>query len=259
MLAILSPAKSLDFDTPPTTKKHSTPQFIAESEQLIKQLRRFSSEQLGELMGISTKLADLNRDRYANWQNRFNRGNAKPAVLAFSGDVYLGLDAAKFSARDFNWAQKHLRILSGLHGVLRPLDLIQPYRLEMGTQLKTGFGTDLYAFWGDRVTDELNATLEQLGQRYLINLASQEYFSVVQPERVEARIINVRFKDFSNGSYKFMSYYGKQARGLMASYMVKQRVTTLKALKAFDWQGYAFAPEQSSDNDWVFLRDKVPR
>ncbi len=258
MLAVLSPAKSLDFKTPPVTKKFSTPQFVEESSLLIQKLRRLSPADLSKLMRLSPKLAELNHDRFAQWQDSFNRDNAKQAALAFSGEVYLGLQAGNYSERDFTWAQKHLRILSGLHGVLRPLDLIQPYRLEMGTELKTRRGNNLYAFWGDRVTKEINASLAQLGQKYLINLASNEYFSVLQPENIEGRVINVQFKDLKNGTYRFMSYYGKRARGLMASYMVKERVTTLKALRAFDWQGYAYSPEQSSENDWVFLRDRVP-
>lgn len=258
MLAVLSPAKSLDFDTPAATAKHSTPVFQKASGQLIGQLRQLSPADLSALMGISAKLADLNYERYAQWHPEFSTDNAKQAALAFAGDVYTGLQAGAFSERDFTWAQKHLRILSGLHGVLRPLDLIQPYRLEMGTRLENARGSDLYAFWGNRVTNEINQALAELPKPYLINLASQEYFSVMQPENIEGRIINVQFKDLKNGQYRFMSFFGKQARGLMAGYIVRERVRTLKALKAFDWQGYYFSEAQSVGDDWVFLRDKAP-
>ncbi|MFK7913390.1 MAG: peroxide stress protein YaaA [Pseudomonadales bacterium] len=258
MLAVISPAKSLDFDSPLATRKATQPEFQKDSSQLIKVLRQLGPADLSELMGISAKLADLNYQRYADWQPDFSVANARPAALAFAGDVYNGLKAQQYSERDFNYAQKHLRILSGLHGLLRPLDLIQPYRLEMGTRLTTPRGKDLYGFWGKRVTQALNAALADGGGRFLINLASQEYFGVLQPDQIDGRVINVQFKDFKNGSYKFMSFYGKQARGLMASYIVQERVTSLKALRAFDWQGYYFSAADSSENDWVFLRDSVP-
>lgn len=258
MLAVISPAKSLDFSSPLATRKNTQPAFQKESTALIKTLRQLGPADLSALMGISTKLADLNYQRYADWEPQFTDSNARPAALAFAGDVYHGLQAGEYSERDFNYAQKHLRILSGLHGLLRPLDLIQPYRLEMGTRLETDRGTDLYAFWGSRVTTALNAALAESGTRFLINLASQEYFGVLQPQSLNGRLINVQFKDFKNGSYKFMSFYGKQARGLMASYIIQQRVSTLKALRAFDWQGYYFSEDASTDDDWVFRRDSVP-
>ncbi len=258
MLAVLSPAKSLDFDTPPVTRKCTLPEFPAESADLIARLRGYSPARLSRLMGISDKLANLNADRYATWEPQFTPDCAKAAALAFAGDVYNGLRASEFSERDFNWAQKRLRILSGLHGVLRPLDLIHPYRLEMGTSLPNRRGKDLYAFWGDRVTRSLNEALAETGSRHLVNLASQEYFSVVQPGALDAQVINVQFKDLKNGRYKFMSFYGKQARGAMARYMVRERVRTLKALKAFAEDGYYFSEDQSGEYDWVFLRDRVP-
>jgi cytoplasmic iron level regulating protein YaaA (DUF328/UPF0246 family) len=258
MLAVLSPAKSLDFESPSATRKFSQPQFLDESADLIKKLRGYSPQALSQLMGISDKLAHLNADRYASWQPRFSQDNAKAAALAFAGDVYNGLKAPEFSERDFTWAQKRLRILSGLHGLLRPLDLIQPYRLEMGTSLKNRRGKDLYQFWGDRVTDALNEALAEVGGRHLINLASNEYFSVVQPERLNAQVVNVQFKDLKDGKYRFMSFYGKQARGAMAAFMVRERVKTLKGLRAFDGGGYYFSEAQSQEYDWVFLRDRVP-
>ena len=258
MLAVISPAKSLDFSSPLPTRKSSQPQFQKESTQLIKMLRQLGPAELGQLMGISAKLADLNYQRYADWHPDFTAENARPAALAFAGDVYNGLQAQNYSARDFSYAQKHLRILSGLHGLLRPLDLIQPYRLEMGTRLENRRGADLYSFWGKRVTEALNAAMADSGDRFLINLASQEYFGVLQAEQLDARVIEVQFKDFKNGAYKFMSFYGKQARGLMASYIVQERVSTLKALRAFDWQGYYYSEAQSHGDRWVFLRDSVP-
>lgn len=258
MLAVLSPAKSLNFEVPSPTRKHSLPIFLKESKQLINTLRQLSPADLSSLMGISAKLADLNYERYAQWQPNFSTGNAKQAAVAFAGDVYMGLQAEQYSERDFTWAQKHLRILSGLHGVLKPLDLIQPYRLEMGTKLQTQRGADLYEFWGNQVTKEISCAVSQCKPPILINLASQEYFGVLNPEKIEARVINVHFRDFKNGKFRFLSFYAKKARGLMASFMVKNRVGTLKALKTFDWQGYYYSDELSNDNDWVFLRDGLP-
>jgi cytoplasmic iron level regulating protein YaaA (DUF328/UPF0246 family) len=257
MLAVLSPAKTLDFDTPSPTRKHSLPVYLDESKQLIETLRTQSPADLAQLMKMSTNLADQNYQRYTEWHTPFTSGNAKQAALAFKGDVYLGLDPATFSERDFSWAQKHIRILSGLHGILKPLDLIQPYRLEMGTRLKTGRGDDLYQFWGQKITDELNAALAEQKRPVLINLASNEYFDAVDASRVDARIVTPTFKDLKNGRYRFMSFFAKRARGMMASYLVKNRVSTLKALREFDWGGYYYSEEMSQGDDWVFLRDKA--
>lgn len=256
MLAIISPAKSLDFDTPPVTRRYSTPDFLPEAGVLIDELAKLAPDEIARIMGISTKLGDLNYRRYAEWKTPFDPTNAKPAALAFTGDVYMGLSSWTFDARDFNYAQKHLRILSGLYGLLRPLDLIQPYRLEMGTRLANRRGEDLYAFWGDRLTTALNQAIVDQGQRVLVNLASKEYFAVLQPEAIDARIITPTFKDLKNGKYKFLSFFAKKARGLMAAYLIKERVTTLKGLKAFDSEGYRYSEDQSRGDDWVFLRDK---
>jgi cytoplasmic iron level regulating protein YaaA (DUF328/UPF0246 family) len=256
MLAVISPAKTLDFETPAPTHKHSLPVFLEESKELIGALRQQSPADIAALMKISSKLADLNYQRYAEWKTPFTANNAKPAMLAFKGDVYIGLDGNSYSERDYSWAQKHLRILSGLHGILKPLDLIQPYRLEMGTRLRNGNGQDLYQFWGDKVTQELNVALAEQTQPILVNLASNEYFDVLDPSHIDARIITPTFKDLKNGRYKFMSFYAKQARGLMSSYLVKNRVSTLKALKAFDWRGYYYSEDLSRGDEWVFLRDK---
>tara|TARA_A100001037_G_C15153149_1_gene641092 strand:+ start:3607 stop:4398 length:792 start_codon:yes stop_codon:yes gene_type:complete len=261
MLAVISPSKTLDFDSPSLTRKHSLPVYLKDSQLLIDSLRNQSPADIAGLMKISSKLADLNYERYAQWRAPFSTNNAKQAVLAFKGDVYMGLDAGSYDERDFSWAQKHVRILSGLHGILKPLDLIQPYRLEMGVALPTSRGDDLYQFWGNKVTCALQTALdEQTGSRektpILVNLASNEYFKAVDADTLATRVITPTFKDFKNGRYKFMSFYAKKARGLMTSYMVKNRVSTIKALKAFDWQGYYYSEELSDGDDWVFLRDK---
>ena len=258
MLVIISPAKTLDFETPAATRKHSLPSFIPQSKQLIDTLRNQSPADLARLMGISTRLADLNYQRYAEWRPPFTPDNAKQAILAFKGDVYQGLDAGAFSKRDLSWAQNHVRILSGLYGLLRPLDLIQPYRLEMGTRLQTGARRDLYDFWGDQLTGALNEALQNSGRGgrpVLLNLASNEYFKAVDPAKLDARIITPTFKDLKHGRYKFISFFAKRARGLMTSYVVKERISTVKALKAFDWGGYRYAEALSGEDEWVFLRD----
>ena len=254
MLAILSPAKSLDYESPLVTKKFSEPSFVAESEQLIDSLRTFTPGELSTLMGISDNLAELNHRRYAEWQPEFSNGDARPAVLAFKGDVYLGLEGPTLKERDFTWAQKHIRILSGLHGILKPLDRIRPYRLEMGTRLRTATGENLYEFWGSKVTEALNNAIKEQGDNLLINLASDEYYGVLQPTDINARIIKVHFREWKNGQYKFLSFFAKKARGSMARYMIDQRVKSLKALRSFDYDGYTFNNELSSGDDWVFTR-----
>ncbi len=254
MLAILSPAKSLDYESTLATKKLSQPEFVDDSAELIKNLRNYEPAQLASLMHISDKLADLNHRRYAEWQPEFDRQHARPAALAFKGDVYIGLDASSLSERDFNWAQKHIRILSGLHGLLRPLDGIRPYRLEMGTALCTKRGKNLYEFWGTKVTQALNDAIAEQKQEILVNLASNEYFNVLDPDAIEARIIHIHFKEWHNGKYRFLSFSAKKARGLMARYMIDHRVSTLKALRAFDYEGYAYNAAMSNTNDWVFVR-----
>lgn len=256
MLAVLSPAKRLDFTSPATTAKHSLPVFLKDSKRLIDELQARSPAEIAKLMKLSTELADINYKRYGEWRTPFTPDNAKQAALAFRGDVYLGLDATTMSERDWTWAQKHLRILSGLYGLLKPLDLIQAYRLEMGTRLTTGRGADLYQFWGERLTTALNQAIAEQRQPLLVNLASQEYFDAVNASAVEARIITPSFKDLKNGRYKFLSFYAKKARGLMARYIVDNRVSTLKGLKEFDVDGYYFSESQSRGDNWVFLRDK---
>lgn len=256
MLAVISPAKRLDFTSDATTAKHTLPAFLKESKQLIDVLRGKSPADIAALMGLSTELADLNYERYGAWHTPFTADNARQAALAFSGDVYLGLDARTLNDRDWAWAQKHLRILSGLYGLLKPLDLIQPYRLEMGTKLGNPRGGDLYAFWGKRLTKALNEAVAGQRTPVVVNLASNEYWQAVDADAVEARVITPVFKDLKNGRYKFLSFYAKKARGLMARYLIDNRVSTLKALKEFDVAGYYFCEAQSRGDTWVYLRDK---
>ncbi|MCP5181633.1 MAG: peroxide stress protein YaaA [Pseudomonadales bacterium] len=255
MLALLSPAKTLDYSTPLPTRRFTEPRFVAASSELIERLRAYATPDLASLMNISDKLAEENRRRYAQWSPSFTPETARQAIYAFKGDVYLGLEAARFSTRDLTYAQKHLRILSGLHGLLRPLDLIQPYRLEMGTALDTPTGRGLYGYWRETVTDALNADLAASGKPLLLNLASNEYFDVVDRSRLQADVITVKFLELKNGSYKFLSFYGKKARGLMAAWFVTRRATTRAALQRFDWHGYRYSAEASAADEWTFLRD----
>ena len=257
MLLVISPAKSLDFDSVPATRKHSQPAFLRDAQALVDGLRELGPGELSDLMHISTRLGELNCDRFNEWSPPFTRGNARQAVLAFRGDVYMGMRAWDFSERDFAWAQKRVRILSGLYGLLKPLDLIQPYRLEMGTPFANARGPDLYAFWGDRLTDALRDELDGHRTRTLVNLASNEYWNAVRPERLEARVVTPVFKDLKNGRYKFISFFAKKARGAMIAHVVRNRIDTVKGVKDFDWQGYRFSAEQSTADDLVFLRDGV--
>lgn len=257
MLTVLSPAKTLDFESPLLTQKHSQPSMVAESAKLVKVLAGKSPDEIGELMSLSPKLAELNFERFQEWTTTFEPGSARPAVLAFKGDVYMGMEIDSFNERDFTAAQKSVRILSGLYGVLRPLDLIHPYRLEMGSRLGTDRGGNLYQFWGDQITDALNAEFEQRSPKVLVNLASQEYFSAVQPERLEARIIAPVFLDEKNGNYKIISFFAKRARGAMAAWMVQNRIKSAAALTGFDRMGYRFDPERSSPDAPTFIRPEA--
>lgn len=257
MLIVVSPAKALDFESPLPTSKHSQPLMLQQSEELAAIMARKSPNDLSKMMSISNKLAELNHERFQDWTTPFTTKNARPAVLAFDGDTYTGLDApASFSERDYTQAQKVLRILSGLHGVLRPLDLIQPYRLEMGSKVKHPNGKDLYSYWGDTVTNELNAALaESPGAKVLVNLASNEYFGVVQPDRFDGRIISPRFLDAKgDGEHKVVSFFAKQARGAMAGWIVRERLTTVKALTDFGANGYRYAAKESTPDEPVFKR-----
>ena len=254
MLTMLSPAKTLDFDCPLGTDKSTQPEFLELSSRLVAEMRSRSAEDLSKLMRISPKLGELNAARFAQWATPFTHDNARQAILAFRGDVYIGLDADSYTTRDFTFAQKSLRILSGLYGVLKPLDLIQPYRLEMGTRVATSQGKDLYAFWHKTITAALNAELQTHKSRTVINLASNEYFKSVQAKHLDGTIITPVFKDYSRGSYKILGFYAKKARGSMASYIVKNRLTKPDALQDFAVDGYRFNADFSNDTQWVFTR-----
>ncbi|MBU3825767.1 MAG: peroxide stress protein YaaA [Candidatus Oceanisphaera merdipullorum] len=256
MLIVVSPAKTLDFDTPPVISEFTQPQLLAESALLIERARQLTPTDIGQLMKISDKLAGLNAARFVDWQPDFTPDNAKQALLAFKGDVYTGLDAESLSAKDFEFAQQHLRMLSGLYGLLRPLDLMQAYRLEMGTKLDNVRGKDLYQFWGDIITDKLNDALAEQGDNVLINLASNEYFKAVQPKRLAGQIITPVFKDCKNGQYKIISFYAKKARGLMARYIIQNQLTQVSQLTAFDTDGYYFVEAESTATELMFKREE---
>lgn len=255
MLFLLSPAKSLDYDSPlPAKLPHTLPSFIPEAQSLIEVLRPLAPQDIASLMSISDKLSALNVARYAAWSPEFTASNARQAVLAFNGDVYEGLQAHSLSTKDLQWAQEHLCILSGLYGVLRPLDWMQPYRLEMGTRLATGQGSNLYQYWGTRIADYLNARQPDAKAPVVINLASQEYFKSVDLKQLKARVIECVFEDYKGGKYKIISFHAKRARGLMARYAIEQRITRPAQLQQFDAEGYAYAPEVSQPDRWVFRR-----
>ncbi len=231
---------------------------LDQSQMLMNALQRLSARKLSSLMGISDKLGALNRERFANWHAPFTKTNARQAVLAFKGDVYRGLGVESFSPDDFRFAQKHLRILSGLYGVLRPLDLIQPYRLEMGTRFKNEHGRDLYAFWGDRITEQLNNQLRFLKSDTVINLASIEYFKSVNTTALNADVVSPAFKDLKNGDYKIISFYAKKARGMMAAWIVQNRIEHAQQLEEFDAAGYRFSSDLSAPGTPTFIRDEKP-
>jgi cytoplasmic iron level regulating protein YaaA (DUF328/UPF0246 family) len=254
MIIVLSPAKTLDYESRPLTKKTSQPQMIDEAQKLIDVMVTKSPAEVGKLMSISPALADLNVERYHDWDPTFTTKNSKQAILAFQGDVYRGFRADQFSERDFTHAQKHLRILSGLYGVLRPLDLMQPYRLEMGTKLTTDRGRNLYDFWGGRITDSINKDLVGSKPRALVNLASKEYFSSIQPDAIEGKVITPVFKDFSRGEYRVVAFFAKYARGVMASWLIKNRISSIKGIEQFEADGYHHSPEHSSPGMPTFIR-----
>lgn len=255
MLIVISPAKNLDYDTPATTTATSQPDFLSHSQELIEQLCDLSVQDVAELMKLSDKLSSLNVARYASFSQPFNTDNAKQAVLAFNGDVYAGLDAPSLNDSQLQFAQQHLRILSGLYGLLKPLDLMQPYRLEMGTKFANHRGKDLYQFWGDLLTIELNRLLAEQAEPALINLASNEYFKAVKHRNLQGRLITPVFKDLKNGQYKIISFYAKKARGLMSRYIIENELSQVEQLKDFDLAGYRFAPSMSEGDSWVFTRD----
>lgn len=252
MLIVLSPAKSLDLESPSTTQEHTTPDFIPRAAELIAVLRAYSPGQVAELMDLSDSLAMLNVSRYAHWGE--DHAEARQAIMSFNGDVYAGLDARTLAPEAIAYAQGHLRILSGLYGLLRPLDRMHPYRLEMGTRLKNPRGNNLYAFWGDSITEALNAQLRATQALALVNLASEEYFKSVKPKLLDAPVITPQFEDWKNGKYKIISFFAKRARGMMARYAAQHAIRDPEQLKDFDVDGYAYDAAASSGQTWVFRR-----
>ena len=254
MLFLLSPAKSLDYETPAAGVPHTLPQFVPQSQALIEVLRQKSPQQIAELMDLSDPLSALNVARYQAWSPKFTAKNAKQAVLAFNGDVYEGLDAKTLTPKDLDWAQKHVAILSGLYGVLRPLDWMQPYRLEMGTSLQTDKGSNLYKFWGSQIADYLNQALQSDKSPVIVNLASQEYFKSVDRKALKARVIECVFEELKGGKYKVISFMAKRARGLMARFAIQKRIQDVKKLEDFRSEGYAFHAGSSMPDRLVFRR-----
>jgi cytoplasmic iron level regulating protein YaaA (DUF328/UPF0246 family) len=254
MLIFLSPAKSLDYKTPPHIATYTQPAFLKQSEALIKQLRKLSPADIAKLMDLSDPLALLNYNRYADWKLPFTPENAKQAVLAFDGDVYDGLAARTLVADDLAFAQQQVRILSGLYGILKPLDLMQPYRLEMGTKFANAGGKDLYAFWGERLLAAINGELAGMARPVVVNLASEEYFKAAVGRKINGTVIQPVFEDWKSGKYKIISFFAKRARGLMTRYAVVNRLVEPEGLKGFDYDGYVFAGEASDDKTWVFRR-----
>lgn len=254
MILLLSPAKRLDYESPLPKVSVTQPRLLDESERLIRRLRELSPAEIASLMSLSDPLAALNHARYAEWHRPFDTTNARPAVLAFAGDVYEGLDAAHLPPAALKWLQSHVRILSGLYGLLRPLDLMQAYRLEMGTKLANEQGRDLYAFWDDRITALLNEDLRAGKASVVVNLASEEYFKSVRPAQLDRQVIQPVFEEWKGGRYKIVSFFAKRARGLMARYAAENRLSSVDKLKAFDLEGYCFAAEASDESTWVFRR-----
>ena len=254
MLIVISPAKTLDYETLLPIQRSSQPALLQDSQELIDDLKKLSPPDITRLMQVSENLAIRNYERFQAWARPFNVKNARQALLAFKGDVYTGMNAYSFSNEDFAFAQDHLRMVSGLYGLLRPLDLIQPYRLEMGTRLATARGDDLYAFWGDRITRELNKQIKTTGSKYVINLASHEYFKAVKPAELSAPVITPAFKDWRNGTYKIISIFAKKMRGVMSAYIIQNKLKNVNDIKKFDMGGYSYDAGLSTDMEWVFTR-----
>jgi cytoplasmic iron level regulating protein YaaA (DUF328/UPF0246 family) len=257
MLFVLSPAKSLDYESPLQAQPHSAPLFVKQSKTLIDLLRQRSPQDIAELMSLSDKLSTLNVARYQAWSSRSTTKNARQAVLAFNGDVYAGLNAHSLAPDDLAWAQDHVCILSGLYGVLRPLDLMQPYRLEMGTALAGPHGKDLYQFWGRQIAEYLNTRLRADASPVVVNLASQEYFRAVETKALKGRVVECVFQEYKDGQYKIISFFAKKARGLMARYATTHRLMTPDQLRGFDVEGYAYTASASTPERLVFRRKQA--
>ena len=253
MIILVSPAKTLDLN-PSELKLHSMPRMLADSEKLVKVLKKKSKNSLKKLMGVSDNIATLNVERFQNYQTPFTPDNSKQAILAFKGDVYLGLDASTFEEKDFEFAQNHLRILSGLYGILKPLDLMQAYRLEMGTSLKTGRKKNLYEFWDTKITDLINEDLADTRQDIILNLASQEYFHAVKPAKLNGRLVTVHFKENRNGVFKVISFSAKKARGTMARQIIQNQILDVEAIKKLNIDDYIYNPEMSEGDNLVFTK-----
>jgi len=257
MLFLLSPAKSLDYDTPAGALPHTLPGFVAQSAELIEVLKKKSPQQIAELMTLSDKLAGLNVARYEAWSPKFSANNSKQAVLAFNGDVYEGLDAKTLKPAQLDWAQQHVCILSGLYGVLRPLDWMQPYRLEMGTALPTEHGKNLYQFWGSHIANYLNERAAADTVPVIVNLASEEYFKAVDKKALKPRVVNCVFEELKAGKYKIISFMAKRARGLMVRYAIEHKLSTVKKLESFNLEGYQFTADVSTPDRLVFRRQSA--
>ncbi|ELA3111672.1 peroxide stress protein YaaA [Vibrio vulnificus] len=256
MLIVVSPAKTLDYESPLVTHTFTQPELVDYSKQLIEVCRQLTPADVASLMKVSDKIADLNVGRFQEWSEEFTPDNARQAILAFKGDVYTGLEAETLNDDDFDYAQKHLRMLSGLYGLLKPLDLMQPYRLEMGTKLANPKGSNLYQFWGNVITEKLNEAIAAQGDNVLINLASNEYFKAVKPKALDAQVITPIFKDAKNGQYKVISFFAKKARGMMARYIIENRISSVADLTQFDSAGYYFVEEESTSTELVFKREE---
>ena len=254
MISLLSPAKTLDYDTPERIEETTIPRFTLEANRLIRILKKKSKDEIKDLMHLSDALAKLNRDRYRNFKKEYTNDNSKSAIHAFRGDVYLGLDAATLGKEDLEFANQHVRILSGLYGVLLPFDKMQPYRLEMGTRLENKKGTNLYHFWGDSISKALNKDLKEQDSDIILNLASKEYFKAVDKKKLKARVIDVDFREEENGELKFKSFFAKKARGLLARYIVKNKIDDIESLYGFDYENYRISEEHSTDSRLMFIR-----
>jgi uncharacterized protein len=258
LLTVISPAKTLDFETPPRTRRSTEPQFLARAAELVEDARALSADEISELMSVSATIAELNHRRFIDWSLPFTRQNAKQSLLAFRGDVYGGLQAETLSAAQLDFAQQHLRIISGLYGLLRPLDLMQPYRLEMGLAFANRGGRNLYEYWGNSITAALNAQLRKSGTNVLVNLASNEYFRAVHAGALDAEVVTPVFKDLKGGQHKVISFFAKRARGQMARFIIDHELNEPEGLKKFKTDGYRYNKAQSSARELVFTRDKPP-
>lgn len=256
MLALISPAKTLDYESALPTDQHTLPRLLEHSQELIDVSRKLSASDIASLMSVSEKIANLNAERFRDWNSDFNFSNARQALFAFKGDVYTGLDAYSLNDQQINYAQKHLRMLSGLYGLLRPLDLMMPYRLEMGTKLQNPRGHNLYEFWGNEITQMINQDLEASNSELLVNIASEEYYKSVKESKIQAQIVKPVFLDQKNGKYKVISFYAKKARGLMARYILENQIERAEDLKAFNTDGYYFDADSSLKGELVFKRDE---